>query len=119
MALLRGGAVGLADWLAAGPWAKSVVCADVPYPMPLYALRPLPDAFGVAFVLDPAPGAAGLAQLALRTATNDGDGGGIICGGDRGDCWLCGCYRKWAAELSTATPIITSTPATSRSFMPG
>lgn len=57
-------------------WQRAVlfVCADVPYPPPLHALRPLPDAFGVAFVLDPAPGAAGWARLRLRIGEGiDGD----------------------------------------------
>ena len=57
-------------------WQRAVlfVCADVPYPPPLHALRPLPDAFGVAFVLDPAPGAMGWARLTLRIGEGiDGD----------------------------------------------
>jgi Beta-ketoacyl synthase, N-terminal domain len=33
-----------------------LVAGDVPYPEPLHATRPLPDAFGVALLLDPQPG---------------------------------------------------------------
>jgi hypothetical protein len=46
-----------------------LVAADLPYPEPLNAARPLPDAFGIALVLGPAGGAspgAGLARLGVH-----------------------------------------------------
>jgi Beta-ketoacyl synthase, N-terminal domain len=42
-----------------------LVAGDVPYPEPLHATRPLPDAFGVALLLDPQPGPP---QLSVRIA---------------------------------------------------
>jgi hypothetical protein len=36
-----------------------LVAYDVPYPQPLFAKRPIPEAFGVAFVLAPADGSPG------------------------------------------------------------
>jgi len=39
---------------------------DTDYPQPLRAKRPLPDAFGVALVLAPAPGSRSLAKLAAE-----------------------------------------------------
>ena len=42
-----------------------LVAADLPYPHPLQASRPLPDAFGVALVLAPAGTPAAIARLGL------------------------------------------------------
>jgi len=42
-----------------------LVAADLPYPQPLQAARPLPDAFGVALVLAPAGAAGPLARLGI------------------------------------------------------
>ena len=55
-------------------WRRPVllVCADVPYPEPLHALRPLPDAFGIALLLEPVAPAAqrhAPARLALHIGT--------------------------------------------------
>lgn len=44
-----------------------LVASDSPYPEPLHATRPLPDHFGVALVLAPAPSANSLAALAIAT----------------------------------------------------
>ena len=38
---------------------------DTPYPEPLHAVRPIPDAFGVALVLAPRRGAQALAQISV------------------------------------------------------
>jgi Beta-ketoacyl synthase, N-terminal domain len=43
-----------------------LVAYDAPYPQPLFDKRPIPEAFGVAFVLAPAPFAGGIGQLTLR-----------------------------------------------------
>ena len=43
-----------------------LVAADLPYPQPLQAARPLPDAFGVALLLAPAGAARAIAQLGLN-----------------------------------------------------
>jgi len=54
-----------------------LVAYDAPYPQPLYGKRPIPEAFGVAFVLAPLPcGAAGAgpyARLTLQLADVPGD----------------------------------------------
>ena len=42
-----------------------LVAADLPYPQPLQAARPLPDAFGVALLLAPAGAPAEVARLGL------------------------------------------------------
>lgn len=42
-----------------------LVAADLPYPQPLQAARPLPEAFGVALVLAPAGAPGGLSRLRL------------------------------------------------------
>jgi hypothetical protein len=45
-----------------------LVCADTPYPEPLHAWRPLPEAFGLAFALAPSRSAMpALARLAIET----------------------------------------------------
>ena len=43
-----------------------LVAADLPYPQPLQAVRPLPDAFGVALLLAPAGAPAAIARLGLN-----------------------------------------------------
>lgn len=50
-----------------------LVVYDTEYPQPLYAKRPIPDAFGVALVLAPAPSGRSLAKLAaeLRETPSD------------------------------------------------
>jgi hypothetical protein len=45
-----------------------LVAADVPYPHPLHGARPLPDAFGVALLLDCEPHTGALARLDLQMA---------------------------------------------------
>ncbi len=54
--------------------AVLLVAYDAGYPEPLHRHRPIPDAFGVALVLAPAPGAASQAHLtaALSDAPADG-----------------------------------------------
>ncbi|MEP7296149.1 MAG: beta-ketoacyl synthase chain length factor [Burkholderiales bacterium] len=42
-----------------------LVASDSPYPEPLHATRPLPDHFGAALVLTPAPTATTLAELTI------------------------------------------------------
>jgi hypothetical protein len=42
-----------------------MVAADLPYPQPLQAARPLPDAFGTALLLAPAGAPSAIARLAL------------------------------------------------------
>ncbi len=54
--------------LATGAPVLLVAC-DVPYPVPLHALRPLSDVFAVALVLTPAGGAG--RQLTLDVGGND------------------------------------------------
>lgn len=52
--------------LHAGAPGLLLVASDTPYPEPLHATRPLPDSFGLAFVLGP-PGMAGaMARLSLQ-----------------------------------------------------
>ena len=46
--------------------AVLLIAYDAPYPEPLRAKRPVPDAFGVALVLAPASSARAQAQLRLR-----------------------------------------------------
>ena len=43
--------------------AVLLIAYDASYPEPVRSARPIPDAFGVALVLSPAPGAASLARL--------------------------------------------------------
>lgn len=43
-----------------------LVASDSPYPEPLHAARPLPDHFGVALLLAPAPGPTSLAALTIE-----------------------------------------------------
>jgi hypothetical protein len=43
-----------------------LVASDTPYPQPLHAARPLPDHFGVAFVLVPEEMASACARLAVE-----------------------------------------------------
>ncbi|PXW96638.1 beta-ketoacyl synthase-like protein [Sphaerotilus hippei] len=43
-----------------------LVASDTPYPEPLHATRPLPDALGVALVLTPQPGPATQARLGIE-----------------------------------------------------
>ena len=47
-----------------------LVASDSPYPEPLHATRPLPDHFGTALLLTPAPGARSLAELAITLDTS-------------------------------------------------
>lgn len=54
--------------------AVLLVCGDVPYPEPLASARPLPDAFGIALVLEPAAPGASLARLRLHAAGQPVDG---------------------------------------------
>jgi hypothetical protein len=42
-----------------------LVAYDAPYPSPLFAKRPIPEAFGIAFVLSPRRSAKSLADLSL------------------------------------------------------
>src|SRR5262249_56482036 len=46
--------------------AVLLVAYDASYPEPLYDVRPIPDAFGVALVLAPARGPRSLARLEAR-----------------------------------------------------
>lgn len=46
---------------------------DTRYPEPLFGLRPIPDAFGVALLLTPAARAAGVPRITLDPATGLGD----------------------------------------------
>jgi Beta-ketoacyl synthase, N-terminal domain len=48
--------------------AVLLVAYDASYPEPIFAHRPIPDAFGVALVLSPAAGPATLARLSLATS---------------------------------------------------
>jgi len=50
-----------------------LVAYDVPYPPPLFVKRPIPDAFGVAFVLAPGPSDASLARLTLSFSDSPAD----------------------------------------------
>lgn len=49
-----------------------LVAADLPYPQPLQAARPLPDAFGVALLLAPAGAPNAIARLGLSLRPGDG-----------------------------------------------
>lgn len=51
-----------------------LVASDSPYPEPLHATRPLPDHFGVAFVLAPARNSRTLAALTVSLQAAAGDG---------------------------------------------
>jgi hypothetical protein len=48
-----------------------LVASDSPYPEPLHATRPLPDHFGVAFVLAPEPAPDAIAHLAIELVVAD------------------------------------------------
>ncbi|MBX3622728.1 MAG: beta-ketoacyl synthase chain length factor [Rhizobacter sp.] len=48
-----------------------LVASDSPYPEPLNGARPLPDHFGMALVLAPAPGPQAIAALTLRLEGGD------------------------------------------------
>jgi hypothetical protein len=50
-----------------------LIAYDAQYPPPLYAKRPIPDAFGVAFVLSPEPGPAAVARLAVSMSDSPAD----------------------------------------------
>jgi len=50
-----------------------LVAYDAPYPPPLFMKRPIPDAFGVAFVLSQRPSATALAQLAVSLSDAPAD----------------------------------------------
>ena len=56
-------------------WQRPVllVAGDTPYPEPLNGARPLPDAFAIALLLDPAPVDGALARLSLRTTADAAD----------------------------------------------
>ena len=49
-----------------------LVASDSPYPEPLHATRPLPDHFGVALLLAPAPSERSLAALAISLDASSG-----------------------------------------------
>jgi hypothetical protein len=51
-----------------------LVAYDAPYPEPLRAKRPVPDAFGAALLLAPAASAASLARLSLALCARGPDG---------------------------------------------
>ena len=53
--------------------AVLLVAYDAPYPPPLSLRRPIPDAFGVAFVLTPQGGAGSLAELAISLEDETAD----------------------------------------------
>lgn len=55
--------------LAAGTDAVLLVAYDAPYPEPLFATRPTPDAFGVALVLTRSPSPRSLARIDLEAGT--------------------------------------------------
>lgn len=48
-----------------------LVASDSPYPEPLHATRPLPDHFGLALVLAPAPSARSIAALTITLIGTD------------------------------------------------
>lgn len=50
-----------------------LVAYDAQYPPPLFAKRPIPEAFGVAFVLAPRPGNAPLGRLTLSFSDSPAD----------------------------------------------
>jgi hypothetical protein len=50
-----------------------LVAYDAPYPPPLFAKRPIPDAFGMAFVLSPGRNEATLARLTIRFSDSQAD----------------------------------------------
>ena len=56
--------------------AVLLVAGDVPYPEPLQGVRPLPDAFGAALLLDATPGAPSLATLTLALSAAPASGCG-------------------------------------------
>jgi hypothetical protein len=43
-----------------------LIAYDADYPQPMRAVRPIPDAFGVALLLTPAAGSKSLARLTVR-----------------------------------------------------
>ena len=53
-----------------------LVASDSPYPEPLHAKRPLPDHFGAALLLAPAPDARSLAELTISLDASAGDADG-------------------------------------------
>lgn len=53
---------------------------DTRYPEPLFGLRPIPDAFGVALLLTPAPRAAGIPRITLDPVTGLTEGPADTCG---------------------------------------
>ena len=50
-----------------------LIAYDAPYPEPLHAKRPLPDAFGLSLLLAPEAGTASLAQIDLSCAASAPD----------------------------------------------
>ena len=50
-----------------------LIAYDADYPDPLHAVRPIPDAFGVALLLGPAPGEAPLGRLAAQLSAGNAD----------------------------------------------
>ena len=75
-------AAGLLEALAqVGEDAQPVLLLayDTRYPEPLFGLRPIPDAFGVALLLTPATRTAGIPRITLDPATGLTDGPADTC----------------------------------------
>ncbi|MDH5540890.1 MAG: beta-ketoacyl synthase chain length factor [Rhizobacter sp.] len=75
-------AAGFLEALTQLPSSKQpvlLVASDAPYPEPLNATRPLPDAFGVAFVLTREAGPETLATLQVELEPLGAAGGASIC----------------------------------------
>jgi hypothetical protein len=68
-----GGLLEAAVQVACGGRPVLLVAYDLPYPPPLFALRPMAGGFGVALVLSPAPTDRALAQLAIRFTEASGE----------------------------------------------
>jgi hypothetical protein len=82
--------------VAATGQAVLLVSADLPYPQPLQAARPLPDAFGVALLLGAAGAASPIARLCL----------GLVAG----DAALSACTDARLDELRRAIPAARGLP---------
>ncbi|KQW35920.1 beta-ketoacyl synthase chain length factor [Rhizobacter sp. Root404] len=59
------GLIEAATSVVLGRAPQLLVASDSPYPEPLHATRPLPDHFGLALVLAPAPGPRSIAALTI------------------------------------------------------